>query len=213
MANVKIYSLKKDGNTKLSKNFRVREFACHDGSDRILIDSDLVTLLQKIRDHFVAAVTPTSAYRTPTWNARNGGAQSSYHVRGQAADIVIAGHTPNEVAKYAESLGIKGIGLYVYAGGNFVHIDTRTTKYYWKQTAKNSKYFTVHTFGAASGTAYKVTVASGLRLRAAGNIKAAIVATMPCGASITVMDISNGWAKAAYNRMTGWCSMNYLKKC
>lgn len=29
---VKTYSLKKDGSTKLSANFRVREFACNDGT-------------------------------------------------------------------------------------------------------------------------------------------------------------------------------------
>lgn len=30
---VKTYSKKTDGNTKLSANFRVREFACSDGGD------------------------------------------------------------------------------------------------------------------------------------------------------------------------------------
>ena len=30
---VKTYSVSKDGNTYLSANFRVREFACKDGSD------------------------------------------------------------------------------------------------------------------------------------------------------------------------------------
>lgn len=35
---VKTYSVKRDGNIKLSSNFTVNEFACHDGSDTVLID-------------------------------------------------------------------------------------------------------------------------------------------------------------------------------
>ena len=46
------YSLAKDGDKLLSENFRVREFRCKDGSNTIFIDSDLVALLQHIRDHF-----------------------------------------------------------------------------------------------------------------------------------------------------------------
>ena len=55
-----------------------------------------------------------------------GGAKNSYHVKGQAADIGVSGKTPLEVAKKAEDLGMKGIIKY----GSFVHVDTRTTKYF-----------------------------------------------------------------------------------
>ncbi len=34
---VKEYSLKRDGNQKVSADFRVREFRCKDGSDKILL--------------------------------------------------------------------------------------------------------------------------------------------------------------------------------
>ena len=39
---IKAYSKAKDGNKKLSTNFKVKEFACTDGSDPIFIDSDLI---------------------------------------------------------------------------------------------------------------------------------------------------------------------------
>ena len=56
---IKAYSKAKDGNKSLSKNFKVREFACMDGSDPIFIDSDLVDILQKIRTHIrVKNVSP-----------------------------------------------------------------------------------------------------------------------------------------------------------
>ena len=44
-----------------------------------------------------------------------------------AADIVVKGVKPLEVARYTESIGIKGIGLY----SSFVHVDTRTRKSFW----------------------------------------------------------------------------------
>lgn len=88
---VKTYSLVRDGEKQLTKDFRVREFRCKDGSDKILIDTDLVNLLQQIRDAFGRAVTINSAYRTPTHNKRVGGASNSQHVKGTAADIRVPG--------------------------------------------------------------------------------------------------------------------------
>lgn len=127
---IKAYSKAKDGNTKLSANFRVREFACTDGSDPIFVDSELINVLQKIRGHFGKAVTITSAYRTPGKNKAVGGQVYSQHLYGKAADIKVKGVTPNKVAAYAETLlkNRGGIGTY----STFTHIDTRSTKARWK---------------------------------------------------------------------------------
>lgn len=127
---IKTYSKKADGNTKLSENFRVREFACSDGSDTVKIDLDNVKQLQKIRDHFGAAITITSGYRTAAYNAspKVGGAKNSYHVKGQAADIVVSGISPLRVAMYAESIGCRGV-IY-YPKKRFTHIDTRNGIYH-----------------------------------------------------------------------------------
>jgi uncharacterized protein YcbK (DUF882 family) len=124
------YSKAKDGNKKLSANFRVREFACTDGSDPIFIDSDLVNVLQKVRNHFGKSVTITSAYRTPTKNKACGGETYSQHLYGRAADIKVNGVTPKKVAAYAETLlkNKGGIGTY----STFTHIDVRATKSRWK---------------------------------------------------------------------------------
>lgn len=129
-------------------NFKVREFACHDGSDKILIDEKLVRILQKAREHFGKPLKITSAYRTAAYNAKVGGASSSYHTKGQAADITVEGVANKELAKYFEAQGMKGIGFYNYTGG-FIHVDTRTNKYLWQQDSKNAKYYPVSTFGAA----------------------------------------------------------------
>ena len=127
---IKAYSKAKDGNKKLSTNFRVKEFACTDGSDPIFIDSELVNVLQKIRSHFGKSVTITSAYRTPTKNKTCGGSPYSQHLYGKAADVKITGVSPKKVGAYAETLlkNKGGIGIY----STFVHIDTRQTKSRWR---------------------------------------------------------------------------------
>lgn len=125
--NVMEYSLKADGEKQISENFKVNEFRCKDGSDKILIDVDFVrNKLQAIRNHFGVPVTINSAYRTESYNNKVGGAKSSYHMKGQAFDIVVAGHTPLEVAQYAQALDIHGIIQY----NNFVHVDSRATRFW-----------------------------------------------------------------------------------
>lgn len=127
---IKAYSKAKDGNKKLSVNFKVKEFACTDGSDPIFIDSELVNVLQKIRNHFGKSVTITSAYRTPARNKAVGGQTYSQHLYGRAADIKVKGIAPKTVAAYAEKLlpGKGGIGTY----STFTHVDVRTAKARWK---------------------------------------------------------------------------------
>jgi uncharacterized protein YcbK (DUF882 family) len=129
MATVKAYSKKKDGNKKLSTNFKVKEFACTDGSDPIFISPELVVVLQKIRNHFGKSVTITSAYRTPTKNKAVGGETYSQHLYGMAADIKVNGVTPKKVAQYAEKILVNGGGIGIYA--TFTHIDVRDTKARW----------------------------------------------------------------------------------
>ena len=80
---VKEYSLKRDGPTALAPNLRVREFACGDGSDAVLIDEELVIVLQCIREHFGKPLHITSGYRTASHNAAVGGSKSSQHLLGQ----------------------------------------------------------------------------------------------------------------------------------
>jgi hypothetical protein len=114
----------------LSKNFRLDEFKCKCGKcDPILVDEALVDWLQKIRDHFGRSVNINSGYRCAKHNAdpKVGGNPSSHHMKGMAADIRVEGITPEEVAKYAESIGIQRIGLY----DNFVHIGSDTKKRFW----------------------------------------------------------------------------------
>ena len=127
---VNTYSLRTHKSVRLAANFTVGEFACKDGSDKVLVDSSLATVLQKIRNHFAKPVTITSAYRTSAYNKKIGGAANSQHVKGTAADIVIQGVAPIEVARYCEYLLPNSGGIGLYSG--FVHIDVRTVRSRWE---------------------------------------------------------------------------------
>lgn len=130
-AAVKAYSKAKDGGKQLSSNFKVREFACQDGTDTIFVAPELVSALQEIRDHFGKAVTINSSYRTEAHNKKVGGAAYSQHKYGIAADIAVKGVAPLEVARYAHTLlgNRGGVGLYK----TFVHVDVRAAKSRWDQ--------------------------------------------------------------------------------
>lgn len=129
------YRVTKGRSVQLSKNFNSSEFECNGKGccTETPIDVKLVECLQKIRDHFDKPVKLTNSYRCPTHNSKVPNAsKKSKHMNGSAADIYIVGVKPLEIAKYAESIGILGIGLYdTDSDGHFVHIDTRTSKSFW----------------------------------------------------------------------------------
>ena len=78
-----------------------------------------------------APVVIHSAYRTPQYNAKVGGASHSQHCYGTAADISVKGQTPAAVAAYARTLMPDWGGVGVYAGQGFTHIDVRETRADW----------------------------------------------------------------------------------
>ena len=132
--NMGYINVAKKSGMKLSEHFNSNEFDCHGSGccSTTIINEKLVEYLEKIREHFKKPITITSAYRCVTHNRNVGGATGSRHSKGDAADIVVSGVSPAEVAKFAESIGIKGIGLYeTSADGHFVHIDTRDAKSFW----------------------------------------------------------------------------------
>ena len=145
-----IKTYKKGSNEQLSANFQAHEFDCGCSKCKETpIDEKLVEYLQQIRDHFEKPIggSRLTAYRCPAHNAQvPNAAKYSKHTMGMAADISIPGVSPTEIAKYAESIGILGIGLYdTDKDGHFVHIDTRTTKSFWFGHAQQRRT----TFGGA----------------------------------------------------------------
>lgn len=137
---VKEYNLTEDGNKYVSENFQVWEFACKDGSKKILIETEVVEILQKVRDKF-GIVDISSAYRTVNYNKSIGGADNSYHIYGRAVDFRARNYKAKEVLLFLEDLGVKGLEM---IDENYIHIDNRQSKWYGVKTDKG--YDTIDSF-------------------------------------------------------------------
>ena len=127
---IKSYILDTDGNVKLAEHFKVKEFACKDGSQVVFVDDYLCIILDILRDKLKKPVIITSGYRTPEWNKKCSGAKYSYHMRGMAADIRVDGMSAKEIAKKLNEIVPDGCGIIVYS--NWVHFDVRPGKKYRK---------------------------------------------------------------------------------
>ena len=135
---VKRYSVKKDGEMALSPHFKVKEFACKDGSDTVLISEELIGALERLREKLAAqSVRIHSGYRTAAHNRKVGGSPTSKHKKGLAADIfcrrdgkVLPAET---VCRAAQTLGLPGIG---YISSQAVHIDVRPHGRFWADEKK-----------------------------------------------------------------------------
>lgn len=89
-------------------------------------------------------VTITSGYRCSRHSVAVGGYANDAHTKGIAADISIAGKSPEDIAEAAELVGFSGIGLMTGA----VHVDVRNAKNYYnshwfgdERTGENVKTF------------------------------------------------------------------------
>ncbi|WP_051294830.1 D-Ala-D-Ala carboxypeptidase family metallohydrolase [Maridesulfovibrio bastinii] len=119
----------------LSDNFTLHEFTRSQTAarlgKRVTIDltsleyANLVTLckevLQPLRGLLYRPITITSGYR-PAWlNEAVGGSDHSAHLEGRAADIVISGMTPRDVAFHLAHSGLP-FDQCIVEFGQWVHI-------------------------------------------------------------------------------------------
>jgi uncharacterized protein YcbK (DUF882 family) len=125
---IKAYTTEQN-NEKVGPHFKVKEFACKDGSTITFIDDYMVTILELLRKKLKKPIIITSGYRTPQHNAKVGGAKYSYHMRGMAVDIRVNGISAKEVAKALDKI-VEGGGIIVY--NSWVHFDVRNGKKYRK---------------------------------------------------------------------------------
>ena len=117
---------------QFTRHFKQSEFACkHCGESKPNLA--LAIILEDVREAFSAPVTINSSYRCEEHNKAVGGATSSQHLLGTAADIVVQGVSPEEVYSY---LSIRpyadNIGLGKY--NTFTHIDVRGHRARWDNT-------------------------------------------------------------------------------
>ena len=130
---VMVFSLAADGDKLVSPHFRVREFACNDGSDVVLIHPILPVWAEAART-INGPFRPNSAYRTVSYNAEIGGAKLSKHCQGLAMDIPTLNASPEELYDFFEEImgDTGGLGLYPWG----IHVDPRLVKARWDERSK-----------------------------------------------------------------------------
>lgn len=102
-------------------NFSPVEMACR-GDGLLKIDRAAMTKLQALRNALDKPIYVNSAYRSPTYNTRIGGAKHSVHMDAKAFDISMSNHDPIVFEYEARRAGFTGFGY--YPESNFMHIDT-----------------------------------------------------------------------------------------
>ena len=123
--------IRRHSSEKLSEHFQANEFACKCCGYTIL-DTELVVLLEKLRNKVGKPLKITSGYRCPAHNAKVGGAPLSRHVAGLAADVRWEGfnldiqteQTKKMIRELATVSKLYGIGW----ASDFVHLDVDSSR-------------------------------------------------------------------------------------
>ena len=122
---------KKDVNPlgQVSANFTRDEFECKCGCGFDDVDAELVHVCQDLRDQFKQPVTINSSCRCKKHNKAVGGAKTSQHLLGTAADVVVHNVKPSTVFSYLNNKYANTFGLGSY--NSFTHVDVRHLRARW----------------------------------------------------------------------------------
>lgn len=106
--------------------FLPREFACkHCGS--ILVDTDLLKLLDKLRERCGFALPILSGYRCSAHNQKvSTTGPNGPHTTGKAVDVAVSRQRAHDVLTHALALGFTGIGVQQKGATRFLHLDILT---------------------------------------------------------------------------------------
>ena len=133
----------------MSKYFSIDELKCHGEENyaeygfntgcgcggSLIIDPQLETLIDTIREKLGSPLSNSCAYRCPVHNERVGGEPNSYHMQGKACDLIVPdGYDVDSFAQFCRDtmreLGIAG-GVGRYYESMFVHVDVRGYEAKW----------------------------------------------------------------------------------
>lgn len=122
MQDKKYFIFNKGEKLKLSDNFQSSEFECKCSNKECVeqrVSIDLIESLQKARTALNTGFVVTSGYRCEAHNKAIGGAKSSQHLKGNAADIKTKDmdKLDTELQKHFDAIGD--------AKPSFLHVDIR----------------------------------------------------------------------------------------
>ena len=107
-------------------NFRAKEFASPD-SNVIFVNKALAEVLGALRHRIGRPIYINSGYRTVAHNKEVGGAETSYHLYGAAADIRAEGITAHELYEKLDNILDGWGGLQEHE--TYVHFDVRNDEW------------------------------------------------------------------------------------
>ena len=117
---------------QMERDFWSKEFYCSCGfcMDQ-LVDTDLVSQLQMLRDELKQSIRIKSGYRCERHNEQliaQGlkASKKSQHLQGKAADISVVGYSGSQLYEKAKKF-FKAIGV----GSGWIHVDTRPQRVVW----------------------------------------------------------------------------------
>lgn len=162
---VKTYSLKTDGNKYCSVHTQVKEMRSKCGADKILIDTALMEMVEKLFTKLrCSKYIISSGYRTASHDKAVGGSGKGQHTTGRAVDACFywkdGSIIPAQiVCCVAQDLGFKGIAN-ISKNYRYVHLDMRASGTYYGDEVKS--YNTVTTdfrkyFGVSDADIAKYT--------------------------------------------------------
>jgi uncharacterized protein YcbK (DUF882 family) len=127
----------RSGSGRLAQHFRAEELEC--GCDRdecksVVVHWALIRLLERMRKQIAQPLYVSSGYRCPQHNQAVGGAPSSLHLAGMAADVQ-ASTSIEHLASVAEAVGAGGIGLYP----RHLHVDVGEPGRSWEGDYEDEK--------------------------------------------------------------------------
>ena len=129
----------------LSEHFDRKEFECHHCGNAVIVPK-LIPALEKLRILAGRPIRVTSGYRCPEHNKAIGGAASSQHCLGTAADIAIGGLSIEQMyvlASQVEEFSQGGIAMY---DDGHLHVDVRPWRARWAKL--NGKEVSIQAFFA-----------------------------------------------------------------
>lgn len=150
-------NFKKGSSGKLSAHLDLKEVHCkceYPNCQVTIVDTDAVTLFEKIRSRVGEPVIITRWYSCSAHNQDVGGAPGSQHLNGTAFDFRVSGYSGMQLAGIVEDFSEAedlGIGTYKHFP-RLCHVDTRGHRSRWAhseynggmtKTEINSKRYTV----------------------------------------------------------------------
>ncbi len=125
---VKTYSKKTQGTVYCSAHTQVKEMACKDGTDTVLIDTTLMEMIEKLFAKLnCKKYIISSGYRTPEYSVKVGGSKTDQHTKGKAVDACFYDKNGNIISSkivccVAQDLGFNGIAN-ISNAYKYVHLD------------------------------------------------------------------------------------------